>query len=75
MSRSDRVERVAREQLGMRPATQGGIEYVRDVLADPARARLLPQAPVMLLPASPAASSKPAAPVLPIEPSNDGSRP
>jgi cell division protein FtsL len=58
-----RVERVAREQLGMRPAAQGGIEYVRDVLADPARAQLLPQAPAAPRPAASAA------------PANDGSRP
>ncbi|MBK6851443.1 MAG: cell division protein FtsL [Burkholderiales bacterium] len=70
-----RVERVAREQLGMRPATQGGIEYVRDVLADPARARLLPQAPVMSAPASLAASRPSAGPVLPTVQTNDGSRP
>lgn len=67
-----RVERVAREQLGMRPAAQGGIEYVRDVLANPAQAQLLPAAPV----ARPAASGTvPGAPAAPAAPANDGSRP
>lgn len=61
-----RVERVAREQLGMRPAAQGGIEYVRDVLADPARTPPMPMAPRAVAPARPA---------VPAAPGNDGSRP
>jgi hypothetical protein len=56
----------------MRPAAQGGIEYVRDVLANPAQAQLLPAAPV----ARPAASGVVAgAPAAPAAPANDGSRP
>jgi cell division protein FtsL len=67
-----RVERVAREQLGMHPAAQGGIEYVRDVLADPAHAQLLPQAPVAPRPSVPVA---PDVPTTPAAPTNGGSRP
>jgi cell division protein FtsL len=55
-----RVERVAREQLGMRPAVQGGIEYVRDALAESTQ---------------PAVLARPQPRPATAAPTNDGSRP